>query len=277
VSGSPPPPAPPATTPGTAAPPAPVVIADGPRWRAHLPAASWQLTIWVRSSAPNHSGSAYQGDNAENADIVVDLHDPGSPVIRHIDWWFAPADAWYRTETQAFFAARAATWDIKFGDDLPAYTTAVAEADLPPGGVVVDVGCGTGRALPALRDAVGAAGTVIGVDLTPQMLAQAQAQAQAHARGRGRHAALILADARQLSLADASADAVFAAGLIMHLPDTDAGLRELARITRPGGRLVLSTPPAGPPSPPATAAPSAPTSPSPKPNFAGPPNAPAGS
>jgi SAM-dependent methyltransferase len=53
---------------------------------------------------------------------------------------------------------------------------------------------------------------------------------------------LILADARHLPLPDASADAVFAAGLIMHLPDTDTGLRQLARITRPGGQLILFHP-----------------------------------
>ena len=38
------------------------------------------------------------------------------------------------------------------------------------GAVVADVGCGTGRALPALRDAVGPRGTVLGIDLTPEML-----------------------------------------------------------------------------------------------------------
>jgi SAM-dependent methyltransferase len=209
-----------------------VVIADGPRWHAHLPAASRHLTIWVRST-PTHPGNGYRGDNA---DIVVDLHDPGWPVIRHLDWWFAPDDAWHRTEAQAFFATRAATWDTRFGDDLPTYAAAIADADIPAGGVAVDVGCGTGRALPALRAAVGPGGTAIGIDLTPQMLAQART------RQRDRCATLVLADARNLPLADASVDAVFAAGLITHLPDIDAGLRELARITRPGGRLVLFHP-----------------------------------
>jgi ubiquinone/menaquinone biosynthesis C-methylase UbiE len=64
----------------------------------------------------------------------------------------------------------------------------------------------------------------------------------AHAQGRAAHAALILADARHLPLAGASVDAVFAAGLIMHLPDTEAGLRQLARVTRPGGLLILFHP-----------------------------------
>jgi len=98
------------------------------------------------------------------------------------------------------------------------------------------VGCGTGRALPGLRDAVGDTGVVIGLDLTPQMLAGARAQ------DRARFAGLVLADARRLPLGDTSVDAIFAAGLVMHLPDVAAGLRELARITRPGGSLVLFHP-----------------------------------
>src|SRR5690242_17741167 len=81
--------------------------------------------------------------------------------------------------TRAFFASRAAGWDVRFGDDLPAYAAAVAESELPRGGVVVDLGCGTGRALPALRAAVGPAGTVLALDATPEMLYAAAARAAA--------------------------------------------------------------------------------------------------
>ncbi len=142
----------------------------------------------------------------------------------------------YIAETRAFFSPRAATWDTKFGDDMPAYTAAVARAGIRRGGVVVDVGCGTGRALPALRQAVGPDGAVIAADLTPAMLAQARPQAAAAC------AALVLTDARRLPFADGSADALFAAGLINHLPDPGAGLGELARVTRPGGLLILFHP-----------------------------------
>ena len=157
-------------------------------------------------------------------------------MIRRVAGPLARPGPWYISETQAFFSARAATWDTKFGDDLPAYAAAIAQARIPSGGVVIDVGCGTGRALPALRQAVGPHGTVIAVDLTPEMLRHARV------KGHAVHATLILADARHLPLASASADAVFAAGLIMHLPDTEAGLRQLARITRPGGLLILFHP-----------------------------------
>ncbi|MFJ4473713.1 class I SAM-dependent methyltransferase [Streptomyces xanthochromogenes] len=137
---------------------------------------------------------------------------------------------------QEFFAARAADWDRKFPDDGPAFAAAVAEVGLSPGDAVLDAGCGTGRALAPLREAVGPTGVVVGVDLTPEMLAQAVRA------GRDRQAALLRADVARLPLASASVDVVFGAGLISHLPQPDDNLRELARITRPGGRLALFHP-----------------------------------
>ncbi|GAA3777265.1 hypothetical protein GCM10022225_76440 [Plantactinospora mayteni] len=210
-----------------------VVIADGPRWRAHPPTGKWDVVVWLRTPP---AGARTHGGHGRDCDVVIDLHDPGWPVIRHLADRLAPWERWYVSESRAFFAIRAATWDSKFGEDLPAYTAAVTEAHLPAGGVAVDIGCGTGRALPALRHAVGPTGTVIGLDLTPQMLAAAQRH------GRDTAATLLLGDARRLPFRDAAVDGVFAAGLITHLPDPEAGLRELARITRPGGRLVLFHP-----------------------------------
>jgi SAM-dependent methyltransferase len=55
-------------------------------------------------------------------------------------------------------------------------------------------------------------------------------------------AALIQADARSLPLRDRSTDAIFAAGLITHLPEVHSGLREFARVAQPGGLLILFHP-----------------------------------
>jgi len=210
-----------------------VAVADGALWRTHPPAGRWSLVIWLRTPPGPRSAPP---DRSPAADVVIDLHDPAWPVIRHIDASLADHDSWYLAESRAFFATRAATWDTKFGDDTAAYAAAVAEGALPAGATVLDLGCGTGRALPCLRAAVGPAGTVVGVDITEQMLAAAIAH------DRGRHATLVLADARHLPLAGASVDAVFAAGLVQHLPDAGAGLAELARVTRPGGCLLLFHP-----------------------------------
>ncbi|MFD9082103.1 class I SAM-dependent methyltransferase [Streptomyces erythrochromogenes] len=140
------------------------------------------------------------------------------------------------THVQEFFGARAADWDRKFPEDGPAFATAVTECGLRPGDRVLDAGCGTGRALGALRAAVGPGGTVLGVDLTPQMLAAARRA------GRAAEGALLLADVARLPLRDGALDAVFAAGLIAHLSDPAANLRELSRVVRPGGRLALFHP-----------------------------------
>jgi SAM-dependent methyltransferase len=229
-------------------PTATIRLASGPDWRHSQ---RWDVVIWVRTALAGHgdhgagSGNDGTGGNSGNgfgwngehaAGVVVDMHDPDWPVVCRVADSLAGQGPWYLTETRAFFAMRAATWDVRFGDDMPAYAAAVAQAGIRRGGAVVDVGCGTGRALPALRQAGGPHGTVIAIDITPEMLLEARAA------GREAHAALLLADARRLSLADDSADAVFAAGLVTHLPDTRAGLGELARVTRPGGLLVLFHP-----------------------------------
>ena len=135
-----------------------------------------------------------------------------------------------------FFSARAAGWDSRFPDDGPAYAAAVGELGLREGDAVLDAGCGTGRALPALRAAVGQRGTVIGADLTPEMLTTAVEA------GRQDVAGLLLADVSRLPLADGCLNAVFAAGLISHLPSPASGLRELARVVRPYGTLALFHP-----------------------------------
>ena len=140
------------------------------------------------------------------------------------------------THVQEFFGARAADWDSRFPDDGPAYAAAVAELGLRAGDRVLDAGCGTGRALPPLRAAVGRSGVVVGADLTPAML---EAAVRA---GRGRDGRLVLADVAALPLRSESLDAVFAAGLIAHLPQPEENLRELARVVRPGGSLALVHP-----------------------------------
>jgi SAM-dependent methyltransferase len=140
------------------------------------------------------------------------------------------------THVQEFFGARAAGWDARFPDDGPVYAAAVQDFGVGPGDVVLDAGCGTGRALPSLRAAVGESGTVLGADLTPEML---DAAVRA---GRHRSGQLLLADAARLPLRSGVLDAVFAAGLIAHLPRPAENLRELARVVRIGGRLALFHP-----------------------------------
>jgi len=102
---------------------------------------------------------------------------------------------------------------------------------------VLDAGCGTGRALSALRAAVGPRGRVLGLDATREMLLAARNHGRAHPL-----AELIEGDVMRLPLPVGCCDAIFAGGLLPHLPDPDAGLRELARAARPGARLAIFHP-----------------------------------
>ncbi|MEV7563387.1 methyltransferase domain-containing protein [Streptomyces sp. NPDC089795] len=140
------------------------------------------------------------------------------------------------TATRAFFTRRADAWEERFAYQTPAYEAAIARLRLAPGGRAMDLGCGTGRAMPALRTQVGPDGHVLGVDLTPAM------PAAAARHGRTRHGHLLAADCTRLPLAAASVDGIFSAGLLDHLPDPAAALREWARVTAADGVLLLFHP-----------------------------------
>ena len=113
--------------------------------------------------------------------------------------------------------------------DLPAVV--LDAAGVRSGGVVADVGCGNGAYLAELaRREV--AGRVIGMDLSLGMLAAASA------RGIGT-AALVNADATALPLRPASADLTLAMHMLYHVPDPLDAVRELWRVTRPGGTVII--------------------------------------
>jgi len=98
------------------------------------------------------------------------------------------------------------------------------------GAVAVDVCCGTGD----LALALGAEGArVLGVDFTPQMLRRAVAKA---GRGDGR---FVEGDALRLPVADGAADVATIAFGLRNVADRRAGLAELGRVVRPGGRVLV--------------------------------------
>ncbi|MCX5381497.1 methyltransferase domain-containing protein [Streptomyces sp. NBC_00091] len=140
------------------------------------------------------------------------------------------------TATRAFFTRRADAWEERFAYQTPAYESAVSRMRLAPGRRAVDLGCGTGRAMPALRAQVGPAGQVLGIDVTPAMLTAAARH------GRTGHGHLLAADCTRLPLPGASVDGIFSAGLLDHLPDPHTALREWARVTAPDGVLLLFHP-----------------------------------
>ncbi len=100
---------------------------------------------------------------------------------------------------------------------------------------VLEVGCGTGSVARDLAGLVGPGGQVIGVDSSRTMLAAARRLATAHPlRGRMRWR---IADGAALPFADGRFDAALAITVLLHVADPAAVVRELARVTRPGGRV----------------------------------------
>jgi SAM-dependent methyltransferase len=94
---------------------------------------------------------------------------------------------------------------------------------------VLDAGCGGGATLESLRDRYGNA---VGVELS--------GEAVEYARGRGRD--VMQGSIEELPFADRSLDLALALDVIEHVPDDGAALRELNRVLKPGGSLLLTVP-----------------------------------
>jgi SAM-dependent methyltransferase len=107
---------------------------------------------------------------------------------------------------------------------------------LEPGERVVDVGSGAGIDSLIAGRMVGQQGRVIGVDMTPAMVARARAGAEAMNAG---HVEFHEGVAEALPVDDGWADVVISNGVMNLFPDKMAGLTEMARVLRPGGRLQI--------------------------------------
>lgn len=98
-------------------------------------------------------------------------------------------------------------------------------------GRVLELGVGTGLNLPSYPRVV----DLTGIDISPRMLARARRRAYSL----GMDARLEVADIEQLPFSDASFDTVTAACVFCSVDDPVRGLREAARVVRPGGQVLL--------------------------------------
>lgn len=110
----------------------------------------------------------------------------------------------------------------------------VALLRLAPGAHCLDVGCGAGRELAWLAQRVGPHGSVVGLDRSRQLLDAAAA------RHDDSVIRLVHGDAVALPFPGDHFDGVRADRTLQHLDDPVMALRELVRVTRPGGRVVIS-------------------------------------
>lgn len=139
---------------------------------------------------------------------------------------------------QAMFNAIAPTYErintlASFGRDAVWRRRAVAAAGVRSGDVVLDVACGTGDMIRAFDRCRPPPARIIGVDFAREMLARGDYA------GVTTPVELIEADALDLPLPDGSVDVVSCAFGVRNLRCLQTGLREMARVTRPGGRVVI--------------------------------------
>jgi SAM-dependent methyltransferase len=120
----------------------------------------------------------------------------------------------------------------------PELRQAIASLGLTRGMRVLDAGCGTGEALQWLYDAVAPHGTVVGIDLAAAHVTAARAGSSGQARSSAQ-VTVLQADVMQPPLAPRSFDLVWSVNTINHLREPLAGVRVLASLLCPGGRIAV--------------------------------------
>lgn len=143
---------------------------------------------------------------------------------RPLAWILQYDEAWFGSIPEPTIASFAGTGN-PFSMGLPA-----------AGERVVDVGCGAGIDSLIAAQMVGPSGCVIGVDMTPAMLARARSSAAAMGAD---HVNFRDGLAESLPVEDGWADIVISNGVVNLFPDKMAGLREMSRVLKPGGRLQV--------------------------------------
>lgn len=143
----------------------------------------------------------------------------------------AATAATYDAAADLFDAPANAFWD-RIGQRT------VERISLKRGEHVLDACCGSGASAIPAAEAVGASGRVLGIDLAEKLLGLARAKALR--RGLA-HAEFRLGDIEALNPSTETFDAVICVFGIFFLPDMIAGVRNLWRLVRPGGRLAITT------------------------------------
>jgi SAM-dependent methyltransferase len=133
----------------------------------------------------------------------------------------------------------------RFADYLDAATAMLRERKLAllealqlgAGDSAIDVGCGVGDDVVLLADRAGRGGHAVGVDLSANLLAEARARAAQMAA-----VTFVRADAHALPFGDSCFDGARVERTLQHVADPARAVREIARVTRPGRRVVAFEP-----------------------------------
>jgi len=138
-----------------------------------------------------------------------------------------------RAEVAKAYGRWAPVYDLVFGKVFDhGRQSTIAEAD-KIGGRILDVGVGTGLSLSDYSRST----KLCGVDISEPMLRKAQQRVRA--MGLSNVETLAVMDAKNLAFKDSFFDAVVAQYVITTVPDPEAALDEFARVTKPGGEIIL--------------------------------------
>lgn len=135
-----------------------------------------------------------------------------------------------------FYGSRAWLYDIiaLHTPGVASWREAAVDAlALSPGDTVVDIGCGTGASLPILRRAVGPEGRVVGIDLTPELLARARRRTR-----RFQNVWLARGDGTRLPLS-MSVDGILGSFVVGLLDDPAATVERWQAVVGSSGRVAL--------------------------------------
>jgi phosphatidylethanolamine/phosphatidyl-N-methylethanolamine N-methyltransferase len=143
------------------------------------------------------------------------------------------ADQFDKAAVAKAYARWAPVYDFVFGAVFERGRRAATAAAERTGGRILEVGVGTGLSLPGYS----AANRLVGVDLSVPMLRKAQVRVAEHRLSN--IDGLAVMDAQHLGFAEAVFDVVVAQYVITAVPDPEATLDEFARVTKPGGEIVL--------------------------------------
>jgi ubiquinone/menaquinone biosynthesis C-methylase UbiE len=119
----------------------------------------------------------------------------------------------------------------------PAQEKLLAMAALEPGDFVLDVACGTGLVTFTAASQVGRAGSLVGTDISEEMVNRCRAAASARHIG---NVAFLRVDAEQLRFQDNVFDAALCSLGLMYVPDPAQAVAEMCRVLGPGGRAVAA-------------------------------------